>query len=132
MWREHVHILLIKPGHPFDAPFHRLRGDIQPRRGKLIAQEVKAPADPSDEGRVGVLQHVPLPDHVFPSGGFFGTPTSLSFFPAPLGKVEKSHINKKATAVVVHPPTPGYEFLRKAPEFLGFQLCKRPDLAVSS
>ena len=43
---EQVHILLIKPGHPFDAPFHRLRGDIQPRRGKRIAQEVKAPADP--------------------------------------------------------------------------------------
>ena len=47
-------------------------------------------------------------------------------------RVQASSINKKATAVVVHPPTPGYEFLRKAPEFLGFQLCKRPDLAVSS
>ena len=56
MWREQVHILLIKPGQAFDAPFHRLRGDIQPRRGKRIAQEVKAPADPADEGLVGVLQ----------------------------------------------------------------------------
>ena len=34
--------------------------------------------------------------------------------------------------MVVYPPTPGYEFLRKAPEFLGFTLCNRPALAVSS
>jgi len=38
---EQVHILLIKPGHALDAPYHSLRGDIQPRRGKRIAQEVK-------------------------------------------------------------------------------------------
>ena len=66
----------------------------------------------------------------FPQRRFFGTPTSLSFFPSPPGKVEKSNINK-ATTVVVHPP-PDYEFLRKAPEFLGFTLCNRPALAVSS
>ena len=86
---DHIHILLIKPGHPFDAPFHRLRGNIQPRRGKRIAQEIKAPADPSDEGLVGVLLNVPLPDHDFP-GGDFSDFHFQPFFPAPLGK-SKSH-----------------------------------------
>ena len=50
----------IKPGHPFDAPFHRLRGDLQPRGGEQIAQEVKPPADPTDEGLVGVLLELQL------------------------------------------------------------------------
>ncbi len=52
-----------------------------------------------------------LPAHGFRQRRFFGTPTSLSFFPSPPGKVEKSHINKKAATVVVHPPlsTSSYE-----------------------
>ena len=52
---DQVRTALIKPGHAFHATLHRLRGDLQPRGSKQIAQEVKAPADPSDEGLVGVL-----------------------------------------------------------------------------
>jgi len=49
-----VHTSLIKPGHTSHATFHLLRGDLQPHRRKRIAQEVEAPADPADEGLVGV------------------------------------------------------------------------------
>jgi len=55
---DQIHTLLIKPGHPFDASFYRLRGYLQPRRCERIAQKVKAPADPADEGLVGVLHDV--------------------------------------------------------------------------
>jgi hypothetical protein len=48
----------MKLGHPLDAPFYRLRGYLQPRRRERIAQKVKAPADPADEGLVRVLLDV--------------------------------------------------------------------------
>jgi len=66
----------------------------------------------------------------FPQRRFFGTPTSLSFFPAPRESREVEHKQKGNDSG--RPPTPEYEFLRKAPEFLGFTLCNRPALAVSS
>ena len=58
----------------------------------------------------------------FPQRRFFGTPTSWQFYPSPPGKVEKSNINTNATTVVVHPPTPGYEFVQNSLEFLGLRL----------
>ena len=35
--------------------FHRPRGDLQPRGSELVTQEIETPADPADEGLVGVL-----------------------------------------------------------------------------
>jgi hypothetical protein len=83
---DHIHTLLMKPGHPFDASFHRLRGEVQPRRRELIAQEVKTATDPVDGGLVRVLLDVPLPDHVFPQRRIFWDSDFQPFFLAPLGK----------------------------------------------
>jgi hypothetical protein len=56
---DQVHTRLIKLGHPFHAPFDRLRGRLQPRRRERIPQEVEAPADPADERlvRAQVMPH---------------------------------------------------------------------------
>ena len=61
---------------------------------------------------------------------FFGTSTYLSFF-QPLWESRKVEHKQKGNDGG-RKPAPGYQFLRKAPEFLGFTLCNRPALAVSS
>jgi len=38
---DQIHTLLIKPGHPFDASFYRLRGYLQPRRCERIRRKKK-------------------------------------------------------------------------------------------
>jgi hypothetical protein len=40
---DEIHTALIKPGHSFDAPSHRRRGRLQPRRRERIAQDVAPP-----------------------------------------------------------------------------------------
>jgi hypothetical protein len=46
----------------------------------------------------------------FPGGDFSGLRLS-AMFPSPPGNVEKSRINRKTATVVVHAPTPEYEFV---------------------
>jgi len=57
---DQVRTSLIKPGHTFNATLHRAWGDLQPRGSKQIAQEVKPPADSTDERLVGVLLELQL------------------------------------------------------------------------
>jgi len=66
--------MLIKPGHSLNATLHRARGDRQPRGSKQITQEVKTPADPTDEGLVGMLVRSPahIPDVIV--GGIVEAP----------------------------------------------------------
>ena len=66
----------------------------------------------------------------FPRRRFFGTSTSRRFCQPPWESRKVEHKQKGNDGG--RPPTPEYEFLRKAPEFLGFTLCNRPALAVST
>jgi hypothetical protein len=46
---DQVHTSLMNSGYTFHTTFHRAWGDLQPRGGKQIAQEVKRSADLTDE-----------------------------------------------------------------------------------
>jgi hypothetical protein len=47
--------LLVKPGCTFDEFLDRGLGQPQPCTAEMIADEVKAPLDPADEGLVGMF-----------------------------------------------------------------------------
>jgi len=85
---DRIHTLLIKPGHPFDAPFDRLRGYLQSRRCERIAQKVKAPADPADEGLVGVLLDVQFRQRLVDQ------PDRRPEFPAGRARITQSSMNR--------------------------------------
>ena len=60
----------------------------------------------------------------FLAADFSGLGLSKKFF-SPSGKVEKSHINKKATTVVLNPLIPLVRFLLKKPRNLGIETLRQ-------